>query len=73
MVMERLGESLKKGFTRISNAIFLDKKLIEGIIKDIQRSLIESDVNIELVFNLTQKIKKIAYDENIKGIDKKNN
>ncbi|MFA5485281.1 MAG: signal recognition particle receptor subunit alpha, partial [Candidatus Pacearchaeota archaeon] len=71
MVMEKFAESLKKGFTKISNAIFLDKKLIEGIIKDIQRSLIESDVNIELVFNLTQKIKKIAYDENIKGIDKK--
>lgn len=71
MVMEKLGDSLRKGFTRISNAIFLDKSLVDEVIKDIQRSLIEADVNIELVFSLTQKIKKVAYDENIKGIDKK--
>jgi len=71
MVLEKLGGALKTGITRISNAIFLDKKTVDGVIKDIQRALIEADVNIELVFSLTQKIKKLAYDENIKGIDKK--
>ncbi len=71
MVLEKIGESIKKGITRIGNAIVLDKKMIDDIIKDIQRALIESDVNIDLVFGLTQKIKKIAYDENIRGIDKK--
>lgn len=71
MVLDKLGSTLKSGITKISNAIFLDKKLVDGIIKDIQRALIEADVNIELVFQLSQKIKKIAYDENIKGIDKK--
>jgi len=71
MVLEKLGVSLKSGITKISNAIFLDKKLVDGIIKDIQRALIEADVNIELVFALTQKIKKVAFDENIKGIEKK--
>ncbi len=71
MVLDKLGSSLRKGITRIGNAITLDKKLVDGVIKDIQRSLIEADVNIELVFGLTQKIKKVAFDENIKGIDKK--
>jgi len=71
MVLEKLGSSLKSGIKKISNAIFLDKKLIDGIIKDIQKALIEADVNIELVLTLTQKIKKIAYDETIQNIDKK--
>ena len=71
MVLEKLGSALKSGVKKISNAIFVDKKLIDGIIKDLQRALIEADVNIELVFALSQKIKKLAYDENIKGIDKK--
>jgi signal recognition particle subunit SRP54 len=71
MVLEKLGNVLKTGVKKISNAIFVDKKLIDAIIKDIQRALIEADVNVELVFALSQKIKKIAYDENIKGIDKK--
>ena len=71
MVLDKLGSTLKGGIKKISNAIFVDKKLIDGIVKDIQKSLIKADVNIELVFALSQKIKKLAYDETIKGIDKK--
>lgn len=71
MVLEKVGNALKSGVRKISNAIFLDKALIDSVIKDIQRALIEADVNIDLVFNLSQKIKKVAYDEDIKGIDKK--
>jgi signal recognition particle subunit SRP54 len=71
MVLDKLGSVLRKGVTRIGNAIFLDKKLLDGIVKDLQRALIEADVDIELVFELTQKIKKLGLDENIKGIDKK--
>ena len=71
MVLDKLGSTLKSGIKKISNAIFVDKKLIDGIVKDIQKALIEADVNIELVFALSQKIKKLACDETIKGIDKK--
>ncbi len=71
MVLDSISKSLKSGIKKISNAIFLDKKLINTVIKDIQKSLIEADVNIELVFTLSKKIKKIAYDESIPSIDKK--
>ncbi|MAG40198.1 signal recognition particle protein [Candidatus Pacearchaeota archaeon] len=71
MVLDKLGSTLRKGVTRIGNAIFLDKKLLDSIVKDIQKALIEADVDIELIFELTQKIKKLGLDENIKGIDKK--
>jgi signal recognition particle subunit SRP54 len=70
-MLEKLGSILQKGVKKITNAIFVDKKLIDEIIKDLQRALIEADVNVELVFELSQKIKKIAYDESIKGIEKK--
>jgi signal recognition particle subunit SRP54 len=71
MVLDKLGSVLKSGIKKISSAIFIDKKLVDAIIKDIQRALIEADVNVELVFQISQKIKKIAYDESIKGVDKK--
>ncbi len=71
MVLDKLGNALKSGVKKISNAIFVDKKLIDSVVKDLQRSLIEADVNVELVFEISQKIKKIAYDESIKGIEKK--
>ena len=71
MVLDKLGQAIKNGIRKISNAITIDRKLVDSIVKDIQRSLIEADVNIELVFQLSQKIKKLALDETIKGIDKK--
>lgn len=71
MILNKLGSTLKNSVKKISNAIFIDKKLIDGIVKDIQKALIEADVNIELVLQLSQKIKKLAYNETIKGIDKK--
>ena len=71
MVLDKVGSALKSGIRKISNAIFLDKKLIDSVLREIQRSLIEADVNVELVFSISKRIKKIAYDEDIKGIDKK--
>ena len=71
MVLEKLGEVLRNSVRKISNSIFVDKKLTDEIIKELQRVLIESDVNVELVFSLSQKIRKIALDESIRGIEKK--
>jgi len=62
---------LKKATDKIANAIFLDKNLLDSIIRDLQRALIEADVNIALVKELSDKIRKSALDERIKGIEKK--
>jgi len=70
-MLEKLGNALTSGIKKITNSIFVDKKLIDEIIKDIQRALIEADVNVELVFQLSQRIRQLAIDENIKGIEKK--
>lgn len=70
-MLEKLSNAITGGIKKITNAIFVDKKLIDSIIKDLQRALIEADVNVELVFKLSQKIREISIDENIKGVDKK--
>lgn len=70
-MLEKLSEILKKTTDKIANAIFLDKNLVEQIIRDLQRALIEADVNIPLVKELSDKIKKTAFDERIKGLEKK--
>ena len=70
-MLEKLGEVLRKATDKIANAIFLNKNLIDSIIRDLQRALIEADVNVILVKELTDKIKKAALDERIKEIDKK--
>ncbi|MDD5191910.1 MAG: signal recognition particle receptor subunit alpha [Candidatus Nanoarchaeia archaeon] len=70
-MLESLGNALKKGFDKIAGAIFVDKKTIETIVKDLQRALIQADVNIHLVKELGDRIKKAAEDEKIKGVERK--
>ncbi len=71
MVLEKLGNALKKTTDKIANAVFLDKNLVDGIVKDLQRALIEADVNVSLVMELSKKIRQAAVDERIKGVEKK--
>ena len=70
-MLEKLSSTLKRTTDKIANAIFLDKNLVDSIIKDLQRALIEADVNVQLVLELTKKIKQSALDERIKGLEKK--
>ncbi|MBU3913655.1 MAG: signal recognition particle receptor subunit alpha [Nanoarchaeota archaeon] len=67
----KLGEAIKKGIDKIASAVFVDKELIDSIVKDLQRALIEADVNVVLVKEISEKIRKAAIDERIKGIEKK--
>lgn len=70
-MLEGLGKALRKTTDKIANAIFLDKNLVNQIVRDLQRALIEADVNIKLVKEISDKIKQAAQDERIKGIEKK--
>lgn len=70
-MLNKLSEALKKTTDKIANAIFLDKNLVDSIVKDLQRALIEADVNISLVLEISKKIKQAALDERITGIEKK--
>jgi len=70
-MLEKLGESLRKARDKIANALFLDKNVVESVVRELQRALIEADVNIILVKEISDKIKKSAFDERINEIEKK--
>jgi len=72
MVLEKLGDSLKNTLQKIAGSIFVDDKLINELVKDIQRALLQADVNVQLVFDLTSKIKdRIKKEETPSGLTKK--
>src|SRR3989338_8446915 len=71
MVLEKLGESLKNTLQKIAKSMFVDEKLINELIKDIQRALLQADVNVKLVFDLTKSIKERAKEEAPRGLTKK--
>ena len=65
MVLEKLSDSLKSTLQKIASSVFVDEKLINELIKDIQRALLQSDVNVKLVFSLSNKIKERALKDEI--------
>ena len=67
MVLEKLGQSLKDTLSKIASAMFVDDKLINELVKDIQRALLQGDVNVKLVFNLTNQIKERIKNEKTPG------
>ncbi len=71
MVLDKLGESLRGTLKKIASAMFVDERLINELIKDIQRSLLQSDVNVKLVFELTKRIKEKALKEDVPTLTKK--
>ncbi|MCF7901712.1 signal recognition particle receptor subunit alpha [Candidatus Woesearchaeota archaeon] len=63
MVLEGLSESLKKTLSKITGSLYVDEKLINELVKDIQRALLQSDVNVQLVLEITKNIKERALKE----------
>ncbi|HID26157.1 MAG TPA: signal recognition particle protein [Thermoplasmata archaeon] len=63
MVLENLGESLRGTIKKIASAITVDAKLIKEIVHDIQRALLQADVNVQLVLQLSKNIEKRALKE----------
>ncbi len=71
MVLEKLGDSLKNTISKITKSLFIDEKLINELVKDIQRALLQSDTNVQLVLELSKNIKERAKDNPPPGITKR--
>ncbi len=65
MVLYKLGSALKNTLKKIAKAVFVDETLVNELVKDIQRALLYSDVDVKLVFELTRKIKERALKEKV--------
>ena len=63
MVLDNLGSSLRNTIKKIANAVHVDAKLIKEVVRDIQRALLQADVNVKLVLELSKKIEKRALEE----------
>ncbi|MFX1372824.1 MAG: signal recognition particle receptor subunit alpha [Promethearchaeota archaeon] len=60
MVLEKLGRSLDTAIRKIRRLPSVDKSAIDGLIQELQRALLSSDVRVELVFEMTENIRKEA-------------
>jgi signal recognition particle subunit SRP54 len=63
MVLDNLGNSLKDAVKKLANAGKIDRQVIDEVVKDIQRAMIQADVNVRLVMKLSSQIKNRALTE----------
>lgn len=63
MVLDTLATSLRNTLKKIANATHIDKNLIKEVIRDIQRALIQADVNVKMVIDLTKAVETRALTE----------
>lgn len=63
MMLEKLSDGLQSAVNRIIGAKRIDEALVNDVIRDIQRALLGADVSVKLVFELSNRIKKRAFEE----------
>jgi signal recognition particle subunit SRP54 len=63
MVLENLGQSLRDAIKKIANASHVDQKLVKEVVKDVQRALLQADVNVKLVLQMTKDLETRALTE----------
>jgi signal recognition particle subunit SRP54 len=71
MVLEKLGRSLDSALRKIRRLPSVDKEAINALIQELQRALLGSDVKVELVFEMTENIRKEAMNTKLQKVRRK--
>jgi len=65
MVLERLGSSLHEALRKVFRVSIVDEAAVKELVRDIQRALLQADVNVELVLNISKRIENRALKEKV--------
>jgi signal recognition particle subunit SRP54 len=65
MVLDRLGSSLNDALKKVFKAPVMDEKTVKELVRDIQRALLQADVNVQLVLEVSKRIEQRAMKEKV--------
>ena len=65
MVMEKLGSSLQDALKKLVKSGRIDEHTVNEVVKDIQRAMLQADVNVKLVMKMSNHIKERAMKEDV--------
>lgn len=65
MALERLGSSLYDALRKVFRASVVDEATVKELVRDIQRALLQADVNVKLVLDISKRIEERALKENV--------
>ncbi|MBN1539676.1 MAG: signal recognition particle protein [Candidatus Thermoplasmatota archaeon] len=63
MVLDNLATSLRGTLKKIANASNIDKDIIKEVVRDIQRALLQADINVKLVLQITKEVERRSFEE----------
>jgi len=65
MALERLGSTLYEALKKVFKASIVDEATVKELIRDIQRALLQADVNVKLVLDISKRIEERALKEKV--------
>jgi signal recognition particle subunit SRP54 len=65
MALERLGSSLYDAIRKVFKAPLIDEATVKELVHDIQKALLQSDVNVKIVLEISKRIEERALKENV--------
>jgi len=65
MTLERLGSSLYEALKKVLRVSVVDEATVKELVRDIQRSLLQADVNVKLVLEISKRIEERALKEKV--------
>ncbi len=65
MVLDHLGSSLNDALRKVFRAPVMDEKTVKELVRDIQRALLQADVNVKLVLEVSKRIEERALKEKV--------
>ncbi|MBT0160255.1 signal recognition particle protein [Candidatus Bathyarchaeota archaeon A05DMB-2] len=65
MALDRLGSSLTDAIKKIFRATVVDEAAVKELVRDIQRALLQADVNVQLVLAISKRIEERALKEKV--------
>jgi len=65
MALEHLGSSLYEALKKIFRASVVDEAAVKELVRDIQRALLQADVNVQFVLGISKRIEERALKEKV--------
>ncbi len=65
MALERLGASLNEALRKLFRAPIVDEVAVKELVRDVQRALLQADVNVQLVLEISKRIEERALKEKV--------
>src|SRR5512136_1353006 len=65
MALDRFGSSIYEAIRKVFRAPVVDEATVKELVKDLQRALLQADVNVQLVLSMSKNIEERALKEKV--------